>query len=182
MKKLLSLIIDSFLFVFLITILIVPVVVSFNLEPRVTNNVNSSVAGVKDERSYVLIEENLEMSENVKIVDLSNVGSSYNVNLTLLSGNDKRAFLVLGNLINKSDTKNAYKISIYDTKKEVEDLDLIIYVSVEGRRYNLYNKREIGGITFNLQPHENVRISFDFYLQESLKEDKSLTIEIQKVD
>ncbi len=141
MKKLLGIVSDIFLLNFLLIIFIIPLLVSFNLDPKLYNAGASNVAGVSTSRNNsendFVIERNFSSSDRVFINDFTKENGKYSVNFHIAPGNQLDEHFSIGEIINNNSELVRVRAEVFSDRREIEDV--FIYVRKGDLMYQLYD-------------------------------------------
>ncbi|MBN2016007.1 hypothetical protein JW766_04200 [Candidatus Dojkabacteria bacterium] len=156
MKKLLQVSTDAILFCFLILILLLPLLVSFNLDPTVSRASEPQVAGVNTsaqyDPGYFLVEESISATDQISVID-SNCGENkYTINFSLQKGNNFLQTLEVGKIVNRGNTDIVVSANLFTN---VESLKGSVVELKSGENFFLLfdgeNRKEV---TILLSPQE----------------------------
>lgn len=181
MNKLLGLFSDLFLFVFLLLILLMPLIISFNLDPQVHEGEKYYVAGVSDIYSnnnvnYTFTEENMSSDQLVK-ENIKRINNRYELTYKLMPGDLSDEKVFLGTLENKSDEKLKYDIHLYGERDDLKGIS--IYILLKDQRYILFDGENFNNINFLAEPFSEISFIVEINSNTAIYYSQRLKIGIQ---
>lgn len=183
MRKLLSVLGDLFLFSFLIVIFILPILVSFNLDPKVYTSKSPQVAGVSNDRkntpysdSNYTFNEILSSTDGIIVTDSDKVEDTYEVKAKLVSGYKSYESLSLGEVINNSSETLNIQIKLYLDEDALKGS--IISANMNNEKIELFDGDNSFKQIYSLDPNESVPIEFEFNFPDPIYFESFVKLEI----
>jgi len=135
MKKLLTLGTDVFLFTFLVVILIMPLLVSFNLDPQLYEAVRSHVAGVQtissEENNGMIFEDANTTSMRIRREKGKHGTNAYILDYSLIAGSPFDETILLGTASNPAQENVTYVVNIYGAREGLADMRIFLVADEE---------------------------------------------------
>lgn len=164
-----------FLFSFLLIILVVPLLVSFNLDPQVYQANAPKVAGVativNDDIIDFIIEEDINASNRIFIDDSKKEGNKYEMSFKIAPGSDLNDSLRIGKIINKGSKNINLGINLFSDKKAIEGVN--VSAKLNNEEQLLFNGEEFRTVRFELEPDGvgelEIKLNSDFAVKYSVE-------------
>lgn len=121
-KKISGATLDVFLFCFLLLILVMPMLVSFNLDPKLYVEEGQNVAGVADttQTRRLLFRESTINSEQIAVDDTAISNDSYRSTIHIHKGVPINQTISLGTIENPTNEDRTYLVQLFGNTEEIE--------------------------------------------------------------
>lgn len=157
MKKTFGFLVDSFLLIFLLVIFIVPVIVSFNLDPQLLQNSSTSVAGVSDfsgNEEVLNFQVNTAGSLRAKVEQSKVKGNSMTIRYSIQKGGILNEEISVGKVVNNGKEGVRIQASVLIDEKRIKETRA--YLLIREEKYRLLNETEELGKEFSINPGEEI--------------------------
>jgi hypothetical protein len=178
MKKLLDILVDIMLFSFLLIILAMPFLVSFNLDPVLYKAKSSKVAGVSSSTfTTFTLNESFSTSQKFFVKESSNDNNTYTLTLTLSAGNKFNDSFSIGDILNQTDSSQTLQAKIYGKKQELKGIN--ISLTIGETNATLFNGIDSSQKEFVLQPQTKQTVNLQVQSNQSFAYPIEVKLEIK---
>jgi hypothetical protein len=181
MKKLLNITGDILLFSLLLIILVLPLLVSFNLDPKLRKVDTPVVAGVADslveKSTYLNVDENFILSDNLSVLDTEESGDKYLLRFQVNGLGINRSKINIGKLVNEQNATINYTAELLAKKEDLQSTKVFVK-SEEGNKY-LFDQNGFHIVTSQLAPEEKKSFEVIFQPTSPLSYSFEASIEIR---
>lgn len=180
MKKLLELSVDFFLFCFLLIILIVPLLVSFNLDPQLFVP-KSKVAGVQDvqtdQQLPLTFEQNDQLDEQIKELSIEKKSNAYVVDVALDARGSFDQMFEFGTIRNDSTQPMAVDVRLYANQDAL--YGIVSKLHMEDNSYLLYNGSEFTDVHVTMEPHGKMPLQLELHSNFAVNYELPLKVQVK---
>lgn len=154
---------DIFLLSFLLIIFVVPVLVSFNLDPKLKSNADttqSNILGTRDETNILKVHEAFAHSNSISIRDSVQETNLYRIDIRINGNSYKNQTLKIGKIENLSDETETFTLDFNIIKGLLEDTRVYLYLNSD--KYLLFDYGKANTIKIDLEQNEEKDLSIMF--------------------
>jgi len=184
MKKLLNTSIDILLFSVLIVILLVPFVISLNLDPKLYEKSSNNVAGVisvnDSLKNYIQYTDEFSSNERLFFKNSIYKQNTYKIQFRLSRGENFENDFYIGTLQNHSDSDKYIYVNLLGDKDKLADMT--ISALVDDKEYVLSDAKNLTPNDITISPNTRTGISLQIYSKYNLNYEQDFTLEIKPVN
>ena len=182
-KKLFGIFGDMFLFSLLLIIFLLPLLVSFILDPRLYRENPTDVAGVSDDelssQSDFIIEEELKRSERVSILDSEKKKSLYEVKFKISGGDQFDETLKIGKVLNKGNRPARYILDLFADKEAIKGVS--VQLEIDEVKHTLFDKNTFAEKHFVIEAQGQRELTIKILSDFAIRYDIELRVELRRI-
>lgn len=181
MKKLLQTFSDVFLFSLLIIIFLMPLLVSFNLDPKLYIDKAPQIAGASDvitsSEIDFDIEENFTKSQRITIQNSSKSKNIYEVEFKVNNGGKLEDTLDIGKVTNNSNHTLRFVLNLFSDNEALKGIKVVI--GLKESEYTLFNGETSESLEFSLNPQAQENLQMKLISDFPINYDQDMKLELR---